>query len=154
MIADLLAKLDDDDAVVRQDAANALGDLGHQAAEAVDVLRQRLLSADLTSHDRTCAAWALSQIVPHGDVPIMADLLHVLRTATATPDADELRFYCAASIVSLGADPETMQTVKGLCAVDPYWRCRIRAGLEAEPDPAVELSRLASSLKYSWPSWE
>lgn len=118
MIANLIAQLDDTDAVVRQDAAVALGDLGHQAAEAVDVLRQRLLSALVSYHDRACAAWALSQIVAPSDEQVVADLLHALQGSSVTPAADELRFYCAVAIQHLASDSYTVTVVEQLCAAD------------------------------------
>lgn len=153
MIEDLLAKLDDPVAVVRQAAATALGDLGHQAAEAVAVLRQRLLSAQASYHDRACTAWALSQIVVKENEQVVGDLFHVLHTAVESPVADELRFYCAVAIQQLASDSETITILEQLCAADTYWRCKVLAGLEAEPDPDVELARFDDSLKYGSSAW-
>jgi len=126
LIADLIAQLEDANAVVRQDAAVALGDLGHQAAEAMSVLRHRLLLASLSYHDRTCAAWALSQIVEPGDEGQIADLLHVIRAETS-PYAGKLRYYCALALEKLCAD-EKLQTVKELLRSDADQSCRIWAG--------------------------
>lgn len=126
MIVDLVAQLDDPDAVVRQDAAVALGNLGYQAAEAVNVLRQRLLSAEMSYHDRSCAAWALSQIVEPGDEALVAGLLHVIQTETSLY-AGKLRYYSALALEKLRAD-ETLQTVKELLRSDADQSCRIWAG--------------------------
>lgn len=150
-VAALLKQLEHDDPVVRQDAAVALGDLGHRAVDAVDALRARLLSIGMTFHDRTCAAWALAQIVNVGDTSIIAAMFDVFRSSTAIRDAEELRFYCAVAIHQLSRDVETLDAIQRLCSVDDYWRCRVLAGLDAEPDPDHELARLAASLQYSAP---
>ena len=122
LIADLMAQLADADAVVRQDAAVALGDMGHQAAEAVDFLRQRLLSENVSYHDRACAAWALSQIVEKDDSSVIADLLHVLQTEVASPVADRLRYHCGFALEELAGDDETLEFVRRSRAADPYWQ--------------------------------
>jgi hypothetical protein len=121
MTEELLARLDDDDPFVRQDAAVALGDLGNRAAKTVDVFRLRLLSPNMTYHDRCCAAWVLWQIAGKGNKAVINELLHVLRTEITTPDADNLRCYCGYAIEELATDYETLEIVRRSRETDPYW---------------------------------
>ena len=124
LIDHLIGRLNESDPYTRQEAAIALGDLQSDGGRAVQVLLNRVQSAEVTQHDRACAAWALGRIGQHTKevVPI---LMGVLRDSASQPDADELRRCAAEAIESLTDDRGILLTVARLCLIDQFYKCKL-----------------------------
>ena len=122
LIEQLLLQLDDADPIVRQDAAIALGDLERDASFAVPHLLARLQSANVSPHDRACAAWALGRI---GSSAITRQLLSVLQSTADQPEADELRRCIAEAIEQLTSDCEVMLQVARICLMSGSLKCKL-----------------------------
>jgi hypothetical protein len=63
----------------------------------------------------------LSQIIEKDNKEVIADLIHVLRSEMASPEADRLRYYCGFAIEELASDHETLELVRHSREADPYW---------------------------------
>lgn len=124
VIEHLVGRLNDTDPFVREEAAIALGDLDGEGGRAVSVLIERVRSAEVTTHDRACAAWALGRIGREQDavVPI---LLSVLQESAKQSDADELRCCSAEAIEALTDDDDALLSVARLCLVDQFYKCKL-----------------------------
>jgi HEAT repeat protein len=120
----LMAKLNDLDPIVRQEAAIALGDSCPKDHLAVNVLIERLRSPDHTFHDRACAAWALGRIGEKASeiIPILLALIEELKDQA---EADELRNYAAEAVERLTNDIDVLTTVAQNCLQDRFWKCRM-----------------------------
>jgi HEAT repeat protein len=124
LIEHLIERLNVTDPFVREEAAIALGDLEGDGGRAVTVLLERVQSAEITTHDRACAAWALGRIGREQEVvvPILVGLLH---EAAKQSDADELRRCLAEAIESLTDDDDLLLKVARLCLMDQFYKCKL-----------------------------
>jgi hypothetical protein len=124
LIEYLIGRLNDAEPSRREEATIALGDLDGEAGRAVSVLLERVQSAEITTHDRACAAWALGRI-GRGQQAIVPILLSLLQEMAKRSDADELRRCAAEAIESLTDDDDTLLSVARLCLMDQYFKCKL-----------------------------
>jgi HEAT repeat protein len=85
ILGELIAALDDDDTSVRAWSAQAIGEIGPDAAPAVPALIVLLVNPDEGSRNSACIAL-------HGIGPAARDALPALRKALADPSVDVRRF--------------------------------------------------------------
>lgn len=145
LIDHLITRLNDDDPHIRSEAAIALGDL--ENGRAVPILLKRVQSAEITPHDRACAAWALGRIGRDRN-GVVAVLLNVLEQTARSADTDELRRCAAEAVEALTDDGEVLFAVARICLIDSYYKCRlIGLGLvERLGDRRAELLPLVERL--------
>ena len=122
LIDHLIGRLNDNDPHVRSEAAIALGDL--ENGRPVPVLLQRVQSAEITPHDRACAAWALGRI-GRGRSDVVPVLLEVIEQTASSADTDELRRCLAETIESLTDNEALLAVVARRCLTDPFYKCKL-----------------------------
>lgn len=121
----LIEKLDDPDAMIRQEAFVSIGDHCPKNHHAIEVLIERLRSTDQTPHERACSAWALGKIGarPGEVVPILSAVIEETKDQA---DFDELRNRSAEAIENLTGEMDVLMKVAKHCVADRDWQCRMR----------------------------